>query len=517
MVQQFRRQPPASSQPLWRSCLAAARAVPLRSLLAFATLSGAASLLLAAALQRLLLGRSGGHNGGGSSVHDESSDLGRADEEQLHFAWVSDCSGYQEWQSLALLWTIYKFQGPLTAVTRLISGCSPEEQAERRRAHALVFPAAGPGRRGGPELFFTEARVREEALNDTYPPYNRPHSLAQWVDSVALHPSTRVVLLDPDMLMLAPLRLPAAETTSEEVLYRGRLPWPEASRRLSHRAIGQRYRYMGARWRAAGLDLAEICEAGAKGCLDLTEEEVAEFFSVGPPWVVRFSDLRRAAALWRVYTPRVRRQYRQLIAEMYAYVLAFASIGVRHLVVDHFVVSYPNAPEGEHAWPWVEEAVASGADPCASSAAASASASSASASSAAPGRADGGGRRGPTFLHYCEIYHVEAWYFRKRDVPHEEVLSCHAPLFAQPPDNLLQRRLPDQLARTAEGARDEWARREIRQAWFLCTLLSTLNGAVAAARAATCPGGAFNGSHALRAEPGGQFYEALRGFFRDAA
>ena len=28
----------------------------------------------------------------------------------------------------------------------------------------------------------------------------------------------------------------------------------------------------------------------------------------------------------------------------------------------------------------------------------------------------------PTFLHYYEIYFCEAWYWRKRNVPHADVL-----------------------------------------------------------------------------------------------
>merc|ERR1712190_344122 len=82
---------------------------------------------------------------------------------------------------------------------------------------------------------------------------------------------------------------------------------------------------------------------------------MAEFFTVGPPWIVRFRDLKRAAPLRQVYTPRIRKQYKQLIAEMYAYSLAFASIGVRHALFDHFVVSYPNAPVDEQAWLWIDD------------------------------------------------------------------------------------------------------------------------------------------------------------------
>jgi len=405
----------------------------------------------------------------------------------LHFLWVSDCSEYQEWQSLVLLWTIYRWQGRGTAVTRLISGCDSAQEAARRRVHSLLFP--GGGGQAAPQFFFAPAYVRHEALNDTYPPYNRPHSVRLWAETNPLDPETWVVLLDPDMLMLAPLELPVAgQAPRAPVLYGGRRPLREA-RALP--ALGQRYAYLGKRWAAAGLRLGEICEAWAEGCLRLDGAAVAEDFSVGPPWVARFRDLRRAAPLWHAYAPRVRRQYRELVAEMYAYALAFASIGVRHALFDHFVVSYPSAPKGEQAWAWVDGAHEED-DPCAA----------------------GGlplGARRPTFLHYCEIYFAGDWYFRKRQVPSDLMLSCEAPLLAEPPRDLLRRRRAERA-----GDASDWARSAERQAWFLCAALPAINRALQALRGPLCPGGA-NVSRELRIRPPRDaFTEALQDFFRNS-
>lgn len=479
-----------------------ASTTPTRVLVAALGVVTAASITVAIFLQSLLIARDGGLDQNGEGFGTSADNLQDGD---LHFAWVSDCSQYQEWQSMVLMWSIYKHQGPATAVTRLISGCSQEEADERRRTHSLLAQGVASGQRSvPPTLFFTEAHVHDEGLNDTYPPYNRPYSIAKWVAQGHLRASTHVVLLDPDMVMLAPLSLPRPGVPTEDVLYRGKLSLDEA---LALPALAQRYRYMAARWPKAELRLGEICEPWARGCLDLTDADVEEFFSVGPPWIVTFRDLQRAAPLWLAYVPRVRQQYRQLIAEMYAYILAFASIDVRHAVLDHFVVSYPNAPPNEHAWTWVEKDAEAqgGAEVCGGESEVGADAGKVAQKEP---------RRLPTFLHYCEIYQSETWYFRKREVPHDQVLSCSAPLFAEPGPQLLDKRIAE-----AKGASlstlTQWDLQALRQAWFLCTLLSALNEAVSGLRGQLCHDGVFNASKSLRVPfPKNQFWDALQDFFK---
>eukprot|EP00929_Paragymnodinium_shiwhaense_P061750 TRINITY_DN30869_c0_g1_i1.p1 TRINITY_DN30869_c0_g1~~TRINITY_DN30869_c0_g1_i1.p1 ORF type:complete len:482 (+),score=10.14 TRINITY_DN30869_c0_g1_i1:165-1610(+) len=418
-------------------------------------------------------------------------------ERELHFAWVTDCSPYQEWQSLALIRTIYQHQGASTAITRLISGCESKDEKDRIRTHEAAFPTGSD--RSTPNLFFTEAHIRNEELNDTYPPYNRPFSIARWVASGNLHPDTLVVLLDPDMVMLAPLRLPLQ---GNDLLYRGQ-GGLEGARKLP--ALGQRYRYLGGRWEQTAFELEKICEVEAAGCLDLTRDDVAEFFSVGPPWIMSFGDLRRAAPLWYTYTRRIRRQSKQLIAEMYAYSLAFASLGVKHALFDHFVVSYPNAPSDEQAWAWIDDAISNGADSC---------------SGDPPGSAVhsmGNAPLMPTFLHYCEIYHVEDWYWRKREVNHSQIMTCSEPLFAEvPPEKLRKWRATSSRRADSGSENSDWNRNSLRQAWYLCHLLPALNSALVSVREALCPEG-YNDARSSRVLPKDAFSEALAAFFNKDA
>lgn len=422
-----------------------------------------------------------------ASRRDRTTSNGRG---ELHFAWVTDCSEYQEWQSLTLLWSIYRHQGPSTAVTRLISGCGAPEEQRRREVHGQLF-----GDRPL-ELFFTSAHIRDEALNDTYPPYNRPHSVKLWTAAAHIPPETMVVFLDPDMVMLSPLKLPMSGFEPEaEHIYRMKAPLAAAQ---ALPALGQRYKYIGARWDKANLSLGEICDTSVDigGCVGLGREEVEEHFSVGPPWIASFGDLRRAAPMWLDYAHRIRKQYRQLIAEMYAYSLAFASIGVQHALFDHFVLSYANAPADEQAWAREVDGR-----------------SAAELLASLPGSKEREQReanaRLPTFLHYCEIYFVEDWYWRKRNVPHSEVLECNAPLFAEPPADLLSRKVA-----SLEEDRSEFAAQSVRQVWFMSALTRALNEALLDLKGKLCPTG-FNSSRALRVPPPmDPFYAALQEFYK---
>merc|ERR1712086_876357 len=112
-------------------------------------------------------------------------------------------------------------------------------------------------------------------------------------------------------------------------------------------------------------------------------------------------------------------------------------------------------------------------------------------------------------MHYSEIYHSGEWYFMKRDVPHASMLSCDAPLLADAPRDLLQKA----RAELATDRTSEWALHSQWQAWFLCTIYSTLNRALSNLRGRLCLHG-FNSDHSLRVPlPGGKFYDALKDFF----
>merc|ERR1712150_12702 len=84
----------------------------------------------------------------------------------------------------------------------------------------------------------------------------------------------------------------------------------------------------------------------------------------------------------------------------------------------------------------------------------------------------------PTYLHYSEIYQVEGWYFRKRQVvAHDVFHSCSAPLFAEPSAELLSRKARERDQKGEGTMLDRYSRSSPRHAWFMRMLLKQLNEA----------------------------------------
>ena len=147
-------------------------------------------------------------------------------------------------------------------------------------------------------------------------------------------------------------------------------------------------------------------------------------------------------------------------AEMYGYSMAAAHLELPHGRVDHLMVSNTGAfGEG---WSYVDALFTHGLDVC---------------------------QRGdlpqhsiehplPTFLHFCQGYRIDTWFFHKRRVPMVKndirwpqptsaILSCDHPLPAAPPQDLpsrLWQRKPknETITLTSTQAR--------RQAFMLCAV-----------------------------------------------
>ena len=98
---------------------------------------------------------------------------------------------------------------------------------------------------------------------------------------------------------------------------------------------------------------------------------------------------------------------------MYAYSMAAAHENLPHLRMDHFMISNTDSP-GE-GWEWIDALE----DPCLPP-------------------IDGiyfPGKPLPTFVHFCQGYHIGELTFQKRRVP-KNIFSCEHPMLLEPPNDV---------------------------------------------------------------------------------
>ena len=81
---------------------------------------------------------------------------------------------------------------------------------------------------------------------------------------------------------------------------------------------------------------------------NLTQNEKNDYyFSMGPPYIATAKDMWSIAMKWSEIAPLVHDEYPHLLAEMFAYNLAIAHLGLRHSIAQSFAVSLPGvAGEG---------------------------------------------------------------------------------------------------------------------------------------------------------------------------
>ena len=357
----------------------------------------------------------------------------------VHVLFSTDCSPFQNWQAVVLFYSAAAAgqRGPLT---RIASGCSAEEQASLAAMHAELSPQF--------RVHFTPDFSRDKKTGKKYLFFNKPRGLQHWAAAHAGKDAneTVVALLDPDMLLLRPITgnfPPGSYLTSPD--WKAGEAWARVEK---GRPAGQQYG-LGALWRSFKREY--ICGEGSP-CLGVSAAEANKYFPVGPPYLLHVSDVARLAVTWVDFAPRIYEEYPELLAEMYAYCMASAHLGLRHFKVDHLMVS--NVDAGGEGWPWVDaltrskddgprhragalaasESTAYAAPLLARAAAAAPAAAVASgagvagADSAATGAAAGEESRGgrhlavfggpmPATLHLCQNYRLGDWLFAKRRVP----------------------------------------------------------------------------------------------------
>jgi peptidyl serine alpha-galactosyltransferase len=324
--------------------------------------------------------------------------------DQIHVIYSTDCSAYQDWQTLLVFHSAKAVhqKGPLT---RIASGCEPDKQIQLTELYKKLYPDY--------HVHFTPDFKTDPKTGRKYDFYNKPYGVLHWLDHAEpkITPGTIVALIDPDFIFLRPLTTQMSGQAN--TIVSGPVKPSEVFDKVSKgKPVAQQYG-LGAPWvndNHKKFNRTRICGAGSP-CLRVENENIGvKYYALGPPYILERDDLHRLTKSWTTLVPRVYEGYPYLLAEMYAYSMAAAHEDLPHLRVDHFMVS--NVEAGGEGWKWID---ALGDDVC---------------------RPPVDGiyhpeHPLPTFLHYCQTYQGLRMHFQKRSIP-QNIFSCESSLFPEP-------------------------------------------------------------------------------------
>lgn len=397
----------------------------------------------------------------------------------LHIIFSTDCGSFQHWQSYLFFHAALKVQQP-GYVTRIASGCTDEGLKEEREWHRQHIQSMMSDRF---RIHFTPhfSGVKDEETGEIkgdYKFFNKPFGLKHFLEHNELlgfvddggdvdggdssekemkHPNDVIILTDPDFLLLRPITDDFSNERETLVGARRKSIYQnKQSHVVSHgNPYAQTYG-LGTQWRK--FDLDAITGDPSSPAKDVDQSTGGLYYPVGPPYLATAGDMYRIAVTWSDFAPRVHKQYPHLLAEMYAYCIAAAHLGMPHMLIDSLMVSA--AGVGGEGWKFVKEVPAGemcefASDP------------------------DHGVHPVPSVIHYCQHYAVDRYSWGKRRVPHG-IFTCEHPLLVEPPGDLGSGRYLSMIPNgREEGQRKEMtAEKEKMEAFMVCALTRATNDAM---------------------------------------
>jgi peptidyl serine alpha-galactosyltransferase len=309
---------------------------------------------------------SGGAGGAISSSSSSSSSSFSSSNKlvEYHIVFSTGCSAFQDWQSFLFYHQAWKSGQPGT-VTRIVSGCQPDEQVTLQRifddqiSPMLLLKEDNNNERSKQRfaIHFTPdySRVKPRV---NYKYFNKPYGMKHWMENALGFPSNPqneeaiVILMDPDQLIIRPFVDNNFTNTAWKFVPKNETPYV----RIQHgRPMGQMYGFY-LQWKQKinmTLVLQDSSEYSAANdelpspvdALDNTQAQRG--YIVGPPYIATARDMYAIVNKWSQFAPKVHDQYPYLLAEMFAYCLAAAHLRLPHQTAASFMVSDIDSSNGE--------------------------------------------------------------------------------------------------------------------------------------------------------------------------
>jgi len=414
------------------------------------------------------------------------SELTAHPDDRIHIIFSTSCTYFQQWQA-EVLFHSYSKVGQRGRITRLISGCDHiderhhkdnfmHDNKEQVNSRSLITRTTNTKA----EFFFTPSFKEAEEFKFA----NKPFSVRAWANARETdgtgptHPNEIVVLIDPDMIFLAPITM---EPIAKEHLLIKTNPKVDGANVVTNGHPVAAFYPIGVPWAKGGFfnqkwrealdkdfdkkDFNEAVCGNGSPCTEVDQAQGWNHYTLGPPYMMHWDDFKKFVSTWTHFTvPTAKLTHNDLIAEMWSFAMSAAHLRLPHTMLDNMMISNPNEVDGSsftEGWGYFADHL-KGPMSC--------------HEPTLPHGVDVA-----NIIHYCQNQHVmddrgRAWMFHKGHVP-EHILDCDMPLLKPPPDNIFN---------IQKGGKDR------RRAFFICHIFKIINDAVLDYRTTFCPAGDVN-------------------------
>ncbi|OEU11294.1 hypothetical protein FRACYDRAFT_138722, partial [Fragilariopsis cylindrus CCMP1102] len=381
-----------------------------------------------------------------------------------HVVFSTSCSLSHDWQSYLFFFhaMLHKQKGD---VTRIVSGCSPEDEITMQAIHDKQFKIMNQNFL----LHFTPEfgkQLVEEGISFQKTKYwNKPFGLHHWMvhrfgytmwsetdDSIITVPEYDnhiIVLVDPDMLMQKPFVNDFSKVPIDHwnKYYRNNMGIGKVQQ--GHPAA-QDYSF-GSKWLDPVHDhLDDIIGSTTSLVHDVTHDEAQYLYAAGPPYWMTARDAYRISVKWSEFLPKIFKYHPVFMAEMYGYCMASAYFGLKHQMARGMMVSNVGMTDGE-GWSFLNTNEENKKNACDVSKYKETEI--------------------PNVIHFCQRYSIGEYFINKYLFP-TDILGCDHPLLELPSKDIL---VNTWYSHFGDGSIEEWSKekddiKRYRNAFVICSL-----------------------------------------------
>merc|ERR1719343_689641 len=401
----------------------------------------------------------------GNAVVGGNNNLGDDEADKMHVVFSTACSLSHDWQSYLFFFhaMLHKQRG---TVTRIVSGCSPEDEIKMRELHEKQFSVMNPNFL----VHFTPeyGKPLEGVSYQKTKYWNKPFGLKHWMEhrfgyvwdeddskiTVPEFDDHIIVLVDPDMLMQKPFVNDFSEMPLNQ--------WNKYYREMGHEdelvgkvkqghPAAQDYSFRDQWIRHVRDHLTDIVGPDSP-VHQVTRDESIFQYSAGPPYWMTARDAFRISYKWAEFLPGIFKYHPEFMAEMYGYCMAAAHLQLKHQMARGMMISNVGMSQGE-GWAFLPK----------------------DTQACDVSRYED---TVPNVIHFCQRYTIGDYFINKYLFP-KEIFSCEHPLMELPPADILE---DTWYSHYGDGSVEQWDQEKdsiqrYRNAFMVCSLFPAINAA----------------------------------------